>query len=223
MHTGKPLDFHQNGFMSSEQWSLYQGGMRSIAGISAKEVVRKIPVPQNARDLLDIGGSHGFYSVGLCKRNNNLRAVILELPEAIEAARPLLEKENMGDRIKYRPGDATKDDLGSGAWDVVFISNLVHHFDLATNRDITKRIFESLRPGGTFTILESIRPHSPEAAQKARLGALLDFFFAVTSQSGTWTIEEMAGWQKDAGFIPQKPKWLRSMPGYAQISAQKKV
>jgi hypothetical protein len=45
------------------------------------------------------------------------------------------------------------------------------------------------------------------------VGALLEFYFVLTSQSGTWTPEEMAGWQREAGLDPRRPIRFRTMPG----------
>ena len=60
--------------------------MRAMASGSAREVGRRTPVKSGARDMLDIGGSHGYYSVAICRRHPGLRAVILDLPEAIKHA-----------------------------------------------------------------------------------------------------------------------------------------
>jgi hypothetical protein len=91
LQTGKPIEMHE--VMSDSEWGAYQRGMRSLAGAFAAEAVRRLPVPRGATDLLDIGGSHGYYSVALCRRHEGLRAVVLDLPEAIEHAAPLLAAE----------------------------------------------------------------------------------------------------------------------------------
>ena len=49
--------------------------------------------------MLDIGGSHGYYSVALCRRHPSLRAVILDLSEAVTHAERILDREGMGDRV----------------------------------------------------------------------------------------------------------------------------
>lgn len=218
LRTGEPLDFHAA--LTSEQWGLYQRGMRSVASAWAPEVGRRTPVPKGARDLLDIGGAHGFLSVAICRRHPELRAVILELPEAVEHAAPLLAREGMGERVVHRPGNALTDDLGAEAWDVIFVSSLVHHFDDATNRTLAKRIARALRPGGVFVIQELYRPASPSHA--GQIGALLDLYFAVTSRSGTWSFEEMADWQREAGLEPLKPVRFVTVPGVGQQAAVKK-
>ncbi|MEA2600957.1 MAG: hypothetical protein QOF89_1949 [Acidobacteriota bacterium] len=217
VRTGQPLELHST--LARDDWGLYQRGMRSVASTWAPEVARRTPVPKGARDLLDVGGSHGLLSAALCRRYPGLRAVILELPEAVEHAAPLLAREGMGDRVVHRAGNALTDDLGTEAWDVVLVSSLVHHFDDATNRALAKRIARALRPGGVFVIQELYRPSSPGEA--GQIGALLDLYFAVTSQSGTWSFAEMAGWQREAGLKPRKPVKLVTVPGVGQQAAVK--
>jgi SAM-dependent methyltransferase len=217
VRTGQPLEMHSR--VSDEQWGLYQRGMRALAGLAAPEIVRRTPVPAGATAMLDIGGSHGYLSVSMCRKYPKLRATVLDLPQAVKHAAPILAKEDMGDRVVHRPGDALADDLGTNAWDIIVVSQLVHHFDEPTNRQLAQRIARALRPGGHFVILEEIRPSSPNDA--GQMGALLDLYFALTSQSGTWSVEEMSAWQRDAGLVPLRPVHLRTVPGAAEIIAKK--
>jgi SAM-dependent methyltransferase len=101
----------------------------------------------------------------------------------------------------------------------VFVAQLLHHFDEATNRELARRVARALRPGGIFVVQEMIRPGSSREA--GQVGALLDFYFASTSASGTWTVDEIASWQRDAGLRVRKPLWLRSLPGSAQQAGVK--
>jgi SAM-dependent methyltransferase len=215
VRTGQPFNFHTT--MTSEEWGLYQRGMRATAASGAPEVARRTPVPKGARDMLDIGGSHGLLSAAICRRHPGLRAVILDLSEAVEHAAPILAKEGMGERVIHQVGNALTDDLGTEAWDVVFVANLVHHFDDATNRTLAKRIAKALRPGGVFVIQELYRPRTPNDA--GQIGALLDLYFALTSEAGTWSFKEMANWQREAGLKPLKPIKFVSVPGNGQQSA----
>jgi SAM-dependent methyltransferase len=214
---GKPLNVHER--LAPEQWEIYQRGMRSLAGLSAAEVSRRVPMPSDARSMLDIGGAHGYYSVALCRRYPQLQATILDLPQAIPFARPILEQERMGDRISFRGEDALTADLGTNQWDLVFSSQLVHHFDEATNVKLMDRIGQSLRPGGIVAIVEILRPTAPGSA--GQTGAMLDLFFAVTSLSGCWSAVEIADWQRRAKLIPQKPRALRAIPGAGIQAAMK--
>ena len=216
VRTGEPLELHTA--ISDEEWPIYQRGMRAVAGAAAAEAARRLPVPRGAGDLLDIGGSHGYYSVALCRRHETLSAVVLDLPEAVEHAAPILAAEGMGDRVVHRAGDALTDDLGTAAYDVVLIAQLVHHFSEEENRELAVRVERALRPGGVYAILDAFR--SPSAKDAGQTGALLDFYFALTSQSGTWSPEEMAGWQRAAGLKPRRPISFRSVPGFGMQAAE---
>lgn len=217
VRTGQNLQAHDG--LSGDAWGAYQRGMRSLAGLSAAEVARRVPVPEGSRQMLDIGGSHGYYSVALCRRHPGLRSVVLDLPQAICHAAPLLAAEGMGDRVVHRAGDATTDDFGTAAFDLVFIAHAVHHFDVPANRDLARRASRALRPGGFFVILDFVRPRSAKDA--GQVGTLNDLFFALTSASGTWPGEKLAEWQRDAGLQPRKPIRMRTIPDAVMQAAVK--
>jgi len=218
LSSGEPLELH-GGLLDADGQRAYQRGMRSMAGALSWEMIRRFPMPGGARDMLDIGGSHGYYSAELCRRNAGLRATILDLPEAVEHAAPLLAEERLGDRVVHRAGDALTDDLGEAAYDVVFVAQLVHHFSAEQNRELARRIARALRPGGVHVIFDAFRPQS--ASDAGQLGSLLEFYFALTSRSGTWSTQEMAAWQRDAGLEPRDPIHLRTAPGGGLQAAAK--
>ena len=197
---GTPLDVHAT--MSTDDWAAYQRGMRAQANVLATWLARRVPVPSGALEMLDIGGAHGYFSVVLCRKHPELRATVLDLPEAVEHARPLLEREGMGERVTLRAGNALTDDLGEAAYDLILIFSLVHHFDDATNRSLMSRAARALCPGGYLVIGDALRPSSP--GKGGQQGAFFDLYFALTSESGLWTFDEMRSWQVEAGLAPLK-------------------
>ena len=207
------------GARTTEFWTAYQRAMRAVASVSADEVARRTRVPAGARDMLDIGGAHGLYSVRLCRRHPQLASTILELPEAIPQAAPLLAAERMGDRVRHRAGNVLRDDLGEATYDLVLISSVLHHFDEPTNRALMCRIARALRPGGAVVVQEFTRGAPP--GDGGQLGALLDLYFSLTSAGGTWTTPEIAAWQRAAGLRPRRAVRLRTMIGVAQQAAVK--
>jgi SAM-dependent methyltransferase len=219
--SGEPVDFHAA--MTAEEWGLYQRGMRALARLAVPETVRRAPVPRSARDLLDVGGAHGAFSVAFCARHPRLRAVVLDLPAAVAESRALLREaaaeRGVTDRVAHRSGNALADDLGNAAFDVVFVGQLVHHFDDATARALVQRCARALRPGGVLVIQEVIRSAQPSRADQ--LGALADLYFALTSAAGTRTFGEIADWQRAAGLHPQRPVRFRTLPGVGQQNAVK--
>jgi SAM-dependent methyltransferase len=218
VRTGKPMAGHE-GMEDSDFWGSYQLGMRNLAGLAAGEVTDRFPMPPGGRNMLDIGGSHGYFSVSLCRKHADLKSVILDLPDAVKQAAPILAEEKMGVRVTHRPGNALTDELGEKSVDIVFMSQLVHHFTDEQNRALTKKIARALRPGGVCVMLDSIRlKKSGDGGQTA---ALLDLYFAMLSESGTWPMETMQDWLQSTGLKPLKPIWLRTMPGCALVTARK--
>lgn len=215
VRTGKAVEMHQS--MSAEQWQPYHRAMQSLARIAAPEVAKRTPVPGNAKNMLDIGGSHGYFSVTLCRRHPQLQSTILELPESIEYASPLLERENMGNRVRYEAGNTITDDLGENTYDLIFTSNLIHHFDEATNKDLFRRIAKALRPGGYFVVQKLMFPDR----DRGQGGSFLNLFFALTSAAGNWSFKTIEQWQREADLIPQKTIRFRTTPATGQQVAIK--
>jgi SAM-dependent methyltransferase len=221
VQTGKAADLH--GSLDAATWGTYQRAMKELAHTVAAETSKRAPVPSGATRLLDIGGSHGLYSVEFCRRHQGLSGVVLDLPEAVQASAPLLAEEKMGASVVHRAGNALTDDLGESAWDVIFVSALMHHFSAEQNRSLSERIARALKPSGVFIIQEQVRTASRFDAEKParHFGAFLDLYFAATSSSGTWSIDEMQAWQKEAGLKPASPIWSRIVPGIALVVATK--
>ena len=218
LDTGKGLQYHDT--FNEEEWFYYQKAMEATASAVSKEAVRRIPVPENAGKMLDIGGAHGLYSVALCKKNPNLSSVILDLPPAVEKAKPILEKYKMGDRVKHLAGNVLTDDLGDAVYDLVLMASVAHHFTNEENIAVAKKAFKALKPGGLFTILEVVRTGKIQN-NGDMLSALGDFFFALSSTSGIWSLHEIKQWQQQAGFAFYKKTTFLTIPGYVAITARK--
>jgi SAM-dependent methyltransferase len=221
LYDGIAQDMHRT--LRAEEWRRYQWGMRDFSTAPATEVAWRARLPKGAQALLDIGGSHGFYSVQLCRRHQELTATILELPEAIPTAAEILAREGMGRRVVHVAGNVLEDDLGADIYDAVLIANLVHHFDTEQNLRLVQKAARALRPGGVLMIMDAIRIASPADANRPdrRLGAVLDVYFALTSTSGTWPVEAVQEWQRTAGLRILRPIWLKTMPGAALLPAMR--
>jgi SAM-dependent methyltransferase len=219
VRSGRPLEFHES--MAAEERDLYHRGMRALAGVAGEEVARRVPVPRGARRMIDLGGSHGHFAAQICRRHPRLVAEVMDLPDAIATAAPLLAAEGLGDRVVHRPGDATTAELGTEQYDLVLMSNLAHHLTAEQNSDLARRVARALKPGGTFVIQEPARAESP--GRLGQIPALLGLYFAMQSRPDvrTWTVGEMAGWQRSAGLKVRRAKPLRTAPGWVQQTAMR--
>lgn len=220
LETGEGVQYHDQ--LTPDQWSLYQNGMQAATATEAREFGRRAPASKAIRAgeatwMLDIGGAHGQHSVALCQRFSALTSVILDLPEAIVQAAPLLAAQGMGNRVRHHPGNALTDDLGENQYDVVLLSSLAHHFDDTQNRELARRVARSLRPGGVYIVNEFIRPDV--GAKPELVGASTDLFYGLTSTAGNYSVSEIQDWQRSAGLKPGKVVWYRTIPGRAMVVA----
>lgn len=217
VRTGETLNLH--GTATEREWNLYQEGMRDLSVNAAKELAGKIPIPKNATSMLDIGGSHGLYSIELCKKHPALKSTILELPGAIEAASAIAKRYDTTGRVNYEAGNALNDDLGTEKYDLVMINNVVHHFSAEQNKALAKKIARALKPGGVYMIGEFIRFEKP--GEGGVVGSTMGLYFSVTSASGNWSHSEILSWQQNAGLKPLKPVLSRTLPGWKMLPAKK--
>lgn len=210
IQTGQPIAFHER--LSEDDWRLYEQGMSVIARLVLPEVVWRVALPSGATTLLDIGGGHGLAAARFCHRHRQLRATVLDLPSALAGAPPLPpDLAEAGARISRTPGDALTADLGCEAWDVIYIANLLHHFDVADIQALAQRITSALRPGGLWVIQDGVRERRRRSDRMS--AAIGDLYFALTSASGFWSFGEMAAWQAQAGLVPRRPIRLLTAPG----------
>ena len=142
-------------------WERYIRGQHELARLSAAEVARKLRLPPGARQLLDIGGGHGLYSMELCRRHPGLTATVLDLPGSVAVGREIVAAAGMADRVRFADGDATAGDLGSAdrdmGYDAVLCFNLVHHLTPAQIAALFGTVHEALAPRGTLAVMACTR------------------------------------------------------------------
>lgn len=217
VRTGRPMELHS--VINESEWANYQDGMRDLSVNTAKELASKISLPTNTSKLLDIGGSHGLYSIELCKKYPSMSSTILELPGALDRASAIAAEHGLNDRVKYQPGNALTDDLGELQYDLIMINNVVHHFTAEDNLKLAQKVARALKPGGIYAVGEFIRGKKPGSGGAVASGAGL--YFALTSESGTWSIQEINSWQEKAGLQTHKPISLMTLPGWKILTATK--
>ena len=203
----------------TEDWRNYQRAMLEIARSHASILARHVPVPAEARLLVDLAGSHGLLGAAICRRHPPLRSRVLELPAALEPARRLALEEHIDDVVEHTPGDVRSGDLGSNA-DVILLANVLHHFSPEENLDLLHRARRALAPRGTVAIWDiERRPDAP--AELGRDASAL--FFRLTSASRCYSAADYREWLAAAGFAPARSFRSPMAPLHFLIHAARKA
>jgi SAM-dependent methyltransferase len=214
--SGQPTR-HHDAPPADPYWQRYISGQLDLARLSAAEVARKLRLPGDPRSLLDIGGGHGWYSAELCRRYPQLTATVFDLPGSAAIGREIIARAGMADRVRYRDGDATTDDLGSG-YDAVLCFNLVHHLTPDQIVSLFSKIHEALAPGGLLAVMDAFAEPS---RRKAAAANFLGLFVYLSSGSQAHTPAQLYGWLRQAGFgAPRRIRILR-IPGQAMYVVSK--
>jgi len=150
--------------------------------------------------LLDVGGGPGTYSVILCQRFPNLRAVIWDLPRTLAIAEEVIKRFGMQGRITLQVGDWNKDEFGTG-YDCLLMSNILHGPSSQAPMKLAKA-FRALESDGLLIVHDFLLNDEKTGPLPA---ALFNLMVGAYSVGELTAIIEEAGF-KDVRLVAYLPK-----------------
>ncbi len=163
--------------------------MHNITMSGRGEVILEALDLSGRKQLFDIGGGPGTYSILFCRRWPDLKAVVFDLPETIAIAREIINREQMTDRIGVREGSWDAHDFGRNN-DVVLLSNILHGPTSQAEMKLTKA-YDSLVSGGLVLIQDFL-------LNDEKTGPLLPALFNI--MVGAYSQKELLTCIEQAGF-----------------------
>jgi SAM-dependent methyltransferase len=137
-------------------WVEFARGMAPLMMMPAQMIADLLRFEPNGRTrVLDIAAGHGLFGITLAKRHPNLEVTALDWPRVLEVAKQNAGRAGLDGRYHTLPGDAFAVDFGSG-YDVVLLTNFLHHFDIPTCENLLRKVAASLKPGGRVATLEFV-------------------------------------------------------------------
>lgn len=207
VRTGRPVLAVNESGTGPEFFAAFVESLFPLSYKAAQQLGEHLGVPRASGPLsvLDIGAGSGVWGIALAQQSPYVRVTAVDWPVVLEVTRKVAREQGIGERLKGVPGDLLDADFGTGHH-VATIGHILHSEGVEHSRQVLRKTFAALAPGGTIAISEFL----PNAERTGPPNALI---FAVnmlihTEAGDTFTFEEMARWLREAGF--ENPRLLEA-------------
>jgi ubiquinone/menaquinone biosynthesis C-methylase UbiE len=163
------------------------------------QLIAKLVDPNADRKLkiLDIAAGHGLFGIGFAKNNPQAEIHAVDWKAVLEVAKENAQKAGVADRYHTIEGSAFDVEFGSG-YDLVLITNFLHHFDPPTNETLLRKVHAALADGGRAATLEFV-PNDDRVTPPDSAG--FSMMMLVGTPSGdAYTFAELERMFANAGF-----------------------
>jgi len=189
---------HGDDIVSTENpvWIEFARSMMPMMMPAAEAIAERL-ASSDSMKVLDIAAGHGAFGLALARRSPKAEIVAVDWGPVLGLAEQHAKAAGVHHRYRTIAGDAFTVDYGSG-YDVVLVTNFLHHFDAATNTNLLKKIHAALKPGGRVAVLEFV-PNPDRVSPPMPAGFSLTML-AQTAGGDAFTFAELRGQMVDAGF-----------------------
>jgi 2-polyprenyl-3-methyl-5-hydroxy-6-metoxy-1,4-benzoquinol methylase len=195
--------------VENDVWVDFAKGMMAMMFPAAQFMAAQLNAPTR---LLDIAAGHGIFGILAAAAHPGLHVDALDWPAVLAVAAGNAEKFGVAARWNQRPGSALEMDFGTG-YDVIYLTNFLHHFDRAECVAILRKCRAALVPGGTLATLEFVPNEdrvTPPASAAFSMTMLLN-----TPAGDAYTFKELQSMLEESGFasnvlhdVPSSPQQL---------------
>jgi len=179
-------------------WVEFARSMAAMMAMPAQWIAKLVGVAGGQKcKVLDIAASHGIFGITLAKMNPNAEIVALDWKAVLAVAKENAERAGVTSRYRTIEGSAFDADFGTG-YDVVLITNFLHHFDVPTNEKLLRKVHGALAPGGRAITLEFVPNDDRVSPPTAAAFSLV--MLAGTAGGDAYTFAELEKMFRNAGF-----------------------
>ncbi|HEV2708307.1 MAG TPA: class I SAM-dependent methyltransferase [Pyrinomonadaceae bacterium] len=197
-------------------WVKFARAMSPLMAMPAQMIAKLVDDGDGRRmKVLDIAAGHGLFGIAVAQQNRSAEVVALDWPSVLEVAKENARHAGVSDRYATLEGSAFDVDYGLG-YDLVLITNFLHHFDPPTCETLLRKVRAALADGGRVATLEFV-------PNEDRVSPPIPAAFSLLMLSGTpsgdaYTFSELERMFKNAGFTESELHQLPMSPQRLIIS-----
>ena len=150
--------------------------------------------------ILDIAAGHGIFGIEIAKRFPQSKVVAVDWLQVLDVAQKGAEIAGIDDRYETIAGNAFSVEYGNG-YDVILLTNFLHHFDPATCEGLMRKIHSALNTHGQVITLEFV-PNEDRVSPASADFALV--MLATTPAGDAYTFNELKTMFNNSGFGQSK-------------------
>jgi len=194
-----PLGFYDESF-TVEHARRYHQATASVGMGAARKFMSEVPL-KGRRKLLDLGGGSGAYSIEAAKRNPDLKAVVLDLPEVVVVTRDFIQEHGVESQVSAEPCNFISDPFPEGA-DVILMNSNLPQYSGEMIRQVLRKAFDALVPGGEMHICGEMVNEDWSGPLIPAMCSIHGVLFHSTALPHTRT--DCIGYFEDTGFVDVK-------------------
>lgn len=199
-------------------WVKFARAMAPMMAIPAQLMAQLVdPSADSKLRILDIAAGHGLFGLAFAARNEHAEVTALDWASVLEVAKENAQRAGVSERFTTISGSAFEADFGSG-YDLVLLTNFLHHFDPPTCEHLLRKVHASLNDGGRAVTLEFVpnddRTSPPESAGFAMV------MLGSTPSGDAYTFRELEQMLMNAGFANNEIHALPPSIQHVVISQQ---
>ena len=198
-------------------WVKFARTMAPIMAMPAQLLAKLVDEKADRKlKILDIAAGHGLYGIAFAKNNPLAEVTAVDWVKVLEVAKENATAAGVGARHSTIAGSAFDVDYGTG-YDIVLLTNFLHHFDPPTNEKLLRKVHAALADGGRAVTLEFVpnddRISPPEAAGFSMM------MLGSTPSGDAYTFAELERMAANAGFVrseiyPLPPTFSQAVISY---------
>lgn len=198
IRSGKPAAEHDFSTAKPEDTAAFLRGL-ATGGLSFGRTLAGMLDLSRAKSVIDIGGGAGTVLAGLRERWPQLKATLLELPEVIVHAGPILAEHGAAGEVTLEEGDILRGPART-KHDLAILRAVIQVLSPADAERTIRHTAQSLNPGGEaviggWGILDDDR-------LGPRSGVFVNLTFLNFYRDGeAYTESQYRGWMQAAGFV----------------------